>query len=376
MKRVVSLFVFICLFSCFSSAGATSYMAGDANADSLVNAGDVVYLIGYLFRSGPPPVFWECGDPNTDCLVNAGDVVYLISYLFRQGPEPEIVECGWSEPVNLGPTINTDKGEYAISFSVDMKKLVLESNRSGTYGSSDIWYAEWDSLSGWGDLINCGPNVNTSLLEEAPCLSQAGDQIYLSYWNRPGGFGSWDIWVTSWDSMAGEWGLPENLGPNVNEDAMDRTPFVTSVETRLYFSSNRYFWGLSVCEWQGDGWGEAVWLGEVVNVDGTEEYPCLTADNSTMYFARWITSYLRRIYVTYWIGTEWSTPIELPPHINYPDVSTRAPWITPDSSKLYFVAYQRPGGMGGADIWISERIPVQKGKRFINRKISSAGKIR
>jgi hypothetical protein len=30
-------------------------VAGDANSDGVVGPGDVVFLINYLFRGGPPP---------------------------------------------------------------------------------------------------------------------------------------------------------------------------------------------------------------------------------------------------------------------------------------------------------------------------------
>lgn len=244
----------------------------------------------------------------------------------------------------------------------------MESNRSGTYGNSDIWYAVWDSVTGWGELLNCGPNVNWGLDEESPCISPDGNKIYFSTWERPGGYGSWDIWVATWNSLSGEWGQPENLGPNVNQDGTEWSPFINLDGSKLYFSSNRYFYGLSVCEWEGDGWGEAVWLGETVNATGTEKYPSLTADSRILYFSRYITSDIRNIFVSYWTGTEWSTPLALSPDINYPGVSTSAPWIAPDGSKLYFVAYHRPGGMGGTDIWVSERIPIEKERHFINRE--------
>ncbi len=63
-------------------------ICGDANGSGDVEAGDVVYLISYLFRSGPAPVPLCIGDANCSGDVEAGDVVYLISYLFRSGPPP------------------------------------------------------------------------------------------------------------------------------------------------------------------------------------------------------------------------------------------------------------------------------------------------
>jgi hypothetical protein len=62
---------------------------GDVNGDGKLNAADVVYLINYLYISGPPPVpSVSEGDVNCNGIVNAADVVYLINYLFIQGPPP------------------------------------------------------------------------------------------------------------------------------------------------------------------------------------------------------------------------------------------------------------------------------------------------
>jgi hypothetical protein len=64
------------------------YIGGDANGDGIVNSADVVYLINYLFKGGPPPQPWEAGDINDDEVINSADVVYLINYLFKGGPPP------------------------------------------------------------------------------------------------------------------------------------------------------------------------------------------------------------------------------------------------------------------------------------------------
>jgi hypothetical protein len=59
---------------------------GDVNADGLVNASDIFYLINFLFAAGSAPI---CpGDVNGDGQTNASDVFYLINYLFAGGPPP------------------------------------------------------------------------------------------------------------------------------------------------------------------------------------------------------------------------------------------------------------------------------------------------
>ncbi|UCB53690.1 MAG: dockerin type I repeat-containing protein [Candidatus Zixiibacteriota bacterium] len=62
---------------------------GDVTGDGTINLGDVVFLINFLFKGGPPPEPVSVGDVNGDCEVNLGDVVYLINYLFKGGPRPQ-----------------------------------------------------------------------------------------------------------------------------------------------------------------------------------------------------------------------------------------------------------------------------------------------
>ncbi len=69
--------------------GGFPALCGDCNGDFVVNVGDIVYVVGYLFRGQAPP---RCpanrGDCNSDGVINVGDIVYLVSYLYRGGPAP------------------------------------------------------------------------------------------------------------------------------------------------------------------------------------------------------------------------------------------------------------------------------------------------
>ncbi len=65
------------------------YLPGDPNGDKIVDVGDVVYLINYLFKNGPAPNPKAAGDViGTDCVIDVGDVIYLINYLFKSGAPP------------------------------------------------------------------------------------------------------------------------------------------------------------------------------------------------------------------------------------------------------------------------------------------------
>ncbi len=61
---------------------------GDATGDSVVNIGDVVFLVSYLYKEGPESCIREAADANADGLVDIGDVVYLINFLFKGGLPP------------------------------------------------------------------------------------------------------------------------------------------------------------------------------------------------------------------------------------------------------------------------------------------------
>ena len=71
-----------------NEAAGVRYMTGDANADGVIDVGDIVCLINYLFKNGPAPTPLPSGDCNCDGNVDVGDVVYLINYLFKSGPPP------------------------------------------------------------------------------------------------------------------------------------------------------------------------------------------------------------------------------------------------------------------------------------------------
>lgn len=84
-------------FTAFAKAGIASlailaqpvpYVSGDANGDSLVTVSDVIYLINYLFKSGPPPNPSVSADANCDGILNVSDVVYIINYIFKDGLAP------------------------------------------------------------------------------------------------------------------------------------------------------------------------------------------------------------------------------------------------------------------------------------------------
>ena len=61
---------------------------GDLTGDGQVDIGDVIFLVNYLYRSGPAPNPPDIGDVNCDGTTDLGDIVYLVNYLYQNGPPP------------------------------------------------------------------------------------------------------------------------------------------------------------------------------------------------------------------------------------------------------------------------------------------------
>jgi subtilisin family serine protease len=72
----------------FKPFTVTVGMRGDANNDGTIDIGDAVFLIEYIFKSGPGPATEYQGDANGDGTIDISDAVYLINYIFKNGPPP------------------------------------------------------------------------------------------------------------------------------------------------------------------------------------------------------------------------------------------------------------------------------------------------
>jgi parallel beta-helix repeat protein len=64
------------------------YVCGDANTDSSVTVVDVIFLINYLFKDGPPPEPIDIGNVNCDEEMTISDAVFLVNYIFKEGISP------------------------------------------------------------------------------------------------------------------------------------------------------------------------------------------------------------------------------------------------------------------------------------------------
>jgi len=103
--------------------------------------------------------------------------------------------------------------------------------------------------------------------------------------------------------------------------------------------------------------GEPTNLGATVNSAYRDNLPCISIDGLSLYFGsdRPGTSGERDIWATRraTIDEDWGNPVNLGPPVRGPYRDTD-PDISSDELELYFYS-DRPGGIGGDDIWVTRR---------------------
>ena len=99
--------------------------------------------------------------------------------------------------------------------------------------SSDIWKTTFDAENDeWTEPVNLGPTVNTSEDEMFPFISNWGILYFSSYgWN---GIGGLDIFMSELDGNN-----PEHIGTPLNSNADDFAYYVDEETGNGYFSTNR-----------------------------------------------------------------------------------------------------------------------------------------
>lgn len=142
----------------------------------------------------------------------------------------------WSRPKRLSRGINTRYQETSAAVSKDGNTLYLISDRPGGYGGKDIWVTYRGGRNSWSEPVNLGPTVNTQYDEESVFLAEDDKTLYFSSkgHNSMGGF---DIFMTSFNN--GEWSEPKNIGHPINSPGDDLFFVMSPDNESAYFASAR-----------------------------------------------------------------------------------------------------------------------------------------
>ena len=121
-------------------------------------------------------------------------------------------EKGWSKPRNLGKPVNSQYWESQPSLSADGKKIYFSSNRPGGNGGRDLWLTTYTNNK-WSQPKNLGSSINSFKDETTPFIHPNGESIYFSS-NGFVGMGGFDLLRSN--LVDSSWTNPENLGYPIN----------------------------------------------------------------------------------------------------------------------------------------------------------------
>jgi len=100
----------------------------------------------------------------------------------------------WTSPKNLGKAVNTERAENSPFLASDGVTLYFSTNGRPGYGKNDIFMARRldDSWTNWSEPENLGPSVNTKDMDMYFTIPASGEYAYLV--SGENSFGGGDIW--------------------------------------------------------------------------------------------------------------------------------------------------------------------------------------
>ena len=242
------------------------------NQIEMTKAGNNIYTLGKIYGY----VNSEYSDFAPIIFDNGNKMYFTSARLAEKGKDNiwmvEKVAGEWVDPVLIN-NLSTNRNESLGSFSEDESVGYLFANYLSDSKMGDIYMSRKHD-KGW-EKPGLVSGVNTEKIELQPSVFE--DRIMFFASNRDGGFGELDLYVS--EKVGGSWSKPENLGPVINTQEFEETPFLEWDGKTLYFASNGHpgLGGFDIFKsekigetWQD--WSKPENLGLVINSVKDERY--------------------------------------------------------------------------------------------------------
>ncbi|AWW29767.1 OmpA family protein [Echinicola strongylocentroti] len=141
----------------------------------------------------------------------------------------------WQEPMNMGDKVNSRYWDSQPSLSADGSILFFSSNRRGGFGGNDIYYAVRQRDNSWSDPVNVGETINTELDEVSPFIYFNNELLFFAS-NGHMGFGGMDLFNSKIKNA--EFEQPVNLGYPINDHLDQLALFITAQQDYAYYTEN------------------------------------------------------------------------------------------------------------------------------------------
>ena len=236
--------------SIFSKDGSEFYFGIDTGEKSEIHYSQ--YINGKW--STPIPIFaHDIYSYNDPFLSPSEDRLYYISDMPRNEQDTikdidiwysKKIKKGWSEPVNAGSHINSDRNEYYISFTKE-GTMYFASNKNTTLKRKhdfDIFYSPFLDKE-FQPSVKVSEAINTKWYEADVFI--APDESYIIFCSfRRTGLGEGDLYISFKDAR-GEWQAAQNMGIPINSEKHELCPFVTADGKYFFYTSNQDIYWVS-----------------------------------------------------------------------------------------------------------------------------------
>jgi hypothetical protein len=189
-------------------------------------------------------------------------------------------------------------------------------------------------------------------------ISADGSEVYFSLQGYQGELST----IVSVNSSNGNYSKPQVSSFSGNYH--DLEPFLSPDGLRLYFSSDRpldnksnelkdYDIWFVERKTLKDEWSKAINVGSPVNTKDNEFYPSLTLSNNLYFTCDGMMSKGKDdIFMSEFKNGKYEIPVSLNDSINSVGYEFNA-YVSPDESYMLYTCYNREGGIGSGDLYIS-----------------------
>ena len=150
----------------------------------------------------------------------------------------DLEDGAWKAPEELAIKIYPSSDHYDFYVHQEENVVVISMMDEQSLGMEDLYVAYRKNDQSWSDPVHLGPVINSKGTEIAPFLSQDQKTLYFASDGHEG-LGDMDIFASARiDSSWTNWGEPVNLGKPVNSTSFDAY-FHIGGDGNAFFASNR-----------------------------------------------------------------------------------------------------------------------------------------
>jgi tetratricopeptide (TPR) repeat protein len=206
---------------------------------------------------------------------------YFSSDIYSATPK----EGHWINPKNIGTNINSQFDEEAVDLTPDGKKLIVYFDHIDSSGNL---YMTEPAKIGYKRLEKMDPKINEGF-ESAGSINITGD-VFVFASKRNDGLGERDIYIIR-KLSTGKWAVPQNLGPMVNTKYNEDFPHLSKDGKTLYFASEGHSsmggFDLFKSEWNEElkSWSDPQNLGYPINDTYDNENISFAPDGAYAYLS-------------------------------------------------------------------------------------------